>query len=80
VNCIAETGSVTKRTPLPPKVIEVYTAVGKLLKHYKSGKLPRALKMMPHLKVRRLQYSPLSLSCSRALYTELGGCPLVNKA
>jgi hypothetical protein len=60
VNCIAETGSVTKRTPLPPKVIEVYTAVGKLLKHYKSGKLPRALKMMPHLKVRKSKCSFLS--------------------
>jgi essential nuclear protein 1 len=35
---------------IPPKVIEVYTAVGKLLKHYKSGKLPKALKMLPHLK------------------------------
>lgn len=35
---------------IPPKVIEVYTAVGKLLAHYKSGKLPKALKMLPHLK------------------------------
>ena len=35
---------------IPPKVIEVYTAVGKILQHYKSGKLPKALKMLPHLK------------------------------
>ena len=35
---------------IPPKVTEVYTAVGKLLAHYKSGKLPKALKMLPHLK------------------------------
>lgn len=35
---------------IPPKVIEVYTAVGTMLKHYKSGKLPKALKMLPHLK------------------------------
>jgi hypothetical protein len=35
---------------LPPKVIEVYTAVGKLLQHYTSGKLPKALKMLPNLK------------------------------
>lgn len=35
---------------IPPKVVEVYTAVGKLLHHYKSGKLPKALKMLPHLK------------------------------
>ncbi len=35
---------------LPPKVVEVYTAVGVMLAHYKSGKLPKALKMLPHLR------------------------------
>ena len=35
---------------IPPKVEQVYTAVGKLLKFYKSGKLPKALKMLPMLK------------------------------
>lgn len=35
---------------IPPKVVEVYTAVGNMLTHYKSGKLPKALKMLPHLK------------------------------
>ena len=35
---------------LPPKVVEVYTAVGALLGHYKSGKVPKALKMLPHLR------------------------------
>jgi essential nuclear protein 1 len=35
---------------LPPKVVEVYTAVGELLQHYRSGKIPKALKMLPHLK------------------------------
>jgi len=35
---------------IPPKVIEVYTAVGKILSHYKAGKLPKALKMLPHLR------------------------------
>jgi essential nuclear protein 1 len=35
---------------IPPKVVEVYTAVGKMLAHYRSGKLPKALKMLPHLK------------------------------
>lgn len=35
---------------IPPKVLEVYTAVGKLLQHYRSGKLPKAVKMIPHLK------------------------------
>lgn len=38
------------RAPIPPKVVEVYTMVGKMLKTYKSGKLPKALKMLPHLK------------------------------
>ena len=35
---------------IPPKVVHVYSSVGKLLQHYKSGKLPKALKMLPHLK------------------------------
>ncbi|KAF8427784.1 Bystin-domain-containing protein [Tirmania nivea] len=35
---------------LPPKVIEVYTRVGQLLSRYKSGKLPRAFKIIPSLK------------------------------
>ena len=26
---------------IPPKVAEVYTQVGKILHHYKSGKLPK---------------------------------------
>mmetsp|Transcript_12774 Transcript_12774/g.21381 ORF Transcript_12774/g.21381 Transcript_12774/m.21381 type:complete len:338 (-) Transcript_12774:72-1085(-) len=35
---------------IPAKVVEVYSAVGRLLQHYRSGKLPKALKMLPHLK------------------------------
>ena len=35
---------------IPPKVLDVYTSVGKMLAHYKAGKLPKALKMLPHLK------------------------------
>lgn len=35
--------------PLDPKVIEVYTEVGKYLSHYKSGKLPKVLKVAPAL-------------------------------
>lgn len=34
---------------LPPKVVEVYTQVGKLLSHYTSGKLPKAFKIIPNL-------------------------------
>ncbi|KAI5854412.1 Bystin-domain-containing protein [Tricharina praecox] len=35
---------------LPPKVVEVYTKVGILLSRYKSGKLPKAFKIIPSLK------------------------------
>merc|ERR1719181_2319473 len=34
---------------MSPKVIEVYGEIGKWLKHYKSGKLPKAFKVIPSL-------------------------------
>lgn len=34
---------------LPPKVIAVYTKVGELLSRYRSGKLPKAFKIIPSL-------------------------------
>ncbi|EKX36557.1 hypothetical protein GUITHDRAFT_158664 [Guillardia theta CCMP2712] len=34
---------------IDPKVVEVYKNVGKLLSRYKSGKLPKALKVVPSL-------------------------------
>ena len=34
---------------LPPKVIEVYTDIGKILSRYTSGKLPKAFKVIPSL-------------------------------
>ena len=34
---------------LEPKVIEVYTMVGKVLSTYRSGKVPKAFKILPHL-------------------------------
>ena len=40
----ANTGSI------PEKVQDVYAAVGELLSHYRSGKLPKAVKVLPHLK------------------------------
>ena len=42
--------SIQEINTIPPKVASVYSAVGKILQHYKSGKLPKALKMLPHLK------------------------------
>ena len=35
---------------LPPKVIEVYEAVGKIMGRYSAGKVPKAFKMIPTLK------------------------------
>jgi essential nuclear protein 1 len=34
---------------LPPKVVEVYTDIGKILARYTSGKLPKAFKVIPSL-------------------------------
>ena len=35
--------------PLPAKVVEVYTDIGKLLSRYTSGKIPKAFKVIPSL-------------------------------
>ncbi len=34
---------------LPDKVVEVYTKIGAMLKHYTAGKLPKAFKIIPSL-------------------------------
>jgi essential nuclear protein 1 len=34
---------------LPPKVVEVYTDIGRILSQYRSGKLPKAFKVIPSL-------------------------------
>mmetsp|Transcript_16293 Transcript_16293/g.47663 ORF Transcript_16293/g.47663 Transcript_16293/m.47663 type:complete len:432 (+) Transcript_16293:60-1355(+) len=34
---------------LSPKVMQVYSEIGKWLKHYKSGKIPKAFKVIPSL-------------------------------
>jgi len=40
-----------EETPsLPPKVVEVYTKIGLLLSRYRSGKLPKAFKIIPSLR------------------------------
>jgi len=43
-----EYGANTSENP-PPKVIEVYTTIGKILSRYKNGKLPKAFKILPAL-------------------------------
>lgn len=46
----SDTASIGPAAPgLSPKVIEVYGEIGKWLKHYKSGKLPKAFKVIPSL-------------------------------
>jgi len=32
---------------MDPKVVEVYRTVGKVLKQYKSGKIPKIFKVIP---------------------------------
>ena len=43
-------GAVSTAAPrLPEKVVTVYTEIGGMLKHYSSGKLPKAFKIIPSL-------------------------------
>lgn len=46
---VAEPAAAGDAAGLSPKVIEVYGEIGKWLKHYKSGKLPKAFKVIPSL-------------------------------
>lgn len=46
----AASAAAPAQIELPTKVVDVYTAVGRLLSHYRSGKVPKAMKMLPHLK------------------------------
>lgn len=76
-----ETASAVEMgSTIPPKVVEVYTSLGKMLAHYKSGKLPKALKMLPHLKnweevlllTRPDQWSPGAMyACTRIFSSNL---------
>ena len=54
------TESSVNKVSIPAKVVEVFSAVGKMLQHYRSGKLPKALKMLPHLKHWEVSSLPLS--------------------
>lgn len=44
-----ETASAAGEPSLSPKVVEVYKDIGKWLRHYKSGKIPKAFKVIPSL-------------------------------
>merc|ERR1711871_902859 len=46
---MAEGGHMEEEEALDPKVVEVYQGVGKVLQRYKSGKLPKAFKMISQL-------------------------------
>lgn len=41
--------NVEELPDLPPKVVEVYTDIGKILSRYRAGKLPKAFKVIPSL-------------------------------
>ncbi|KAJ8657449.1 hypothetical protein O0I10_006751 [Lichtheimia ornata] len=45
----AANGEAQQGPAMNPKVVEVYTKVGQLLSRYKSGKLPKAFKIIPSL-------------------------------
>jgi essential nuclear protein 1 len=44
-----EEGGWTGPPPLDPRVVEVYTEVGKYLTHFRSGKVPKVFKAIPAL-------------------------------
>ncbi|CAE6491997.1 unnamed protein product [Rhizoctonia solani] len=48
-NSREEAGPPNPAEGLNPKVVEVYTKVGQLLNHYKSGPLPKPFKVLPSL-------------------------------
>lgn len=45
------TSAEPPETKFDPKVVRVYKAVGKLLNKYRSGKMPKALKILPRAEV-----------------------------
>lgn len=45
----SEKGELTPQKTLNPKVVAVYEGVGKILSRYRSGKLPKAFKIIPSL-------------------------------
>lgn len=61
---------------LPPKVVEVYTDIGKILSRYTSGKLPKAFKVIPSLSnweevlylTRPDQYSPQAMYAATRIF------------
>ena len=52
MNCVSYRGKDEDQVPegLPPKVVEVYRSVGKIMSRYSTGKVPKAFKIIPNLK------------------------------
>lgn len=44
-----DTSKPVTETRLNPKIVEVYSSIGEILRHYKSGRLPKAFKIIPSL-------------------------------
>jgi len=61
---------------LPPKVVQVYTEIGKILKHYSAGKIPKAFKIIPSLTnweevlwlTRPDEWSPMSVFAATRIF------------
>ena len=47
--CCRQEGNIAAPLGLDPKVVEVYTAVGKIMSRYTAGKVPKAFKVIPNL-------------------------------
>ena len=52
IKCLYCRGKDEDQVPdgMPPKVVEVYRSVGKIMSRYSAGKVPKAFKIIPNLK------------------------------
>lgn len=49
MHCLARNVDAICDQPIERQVVEVYGAIGKMLKSYTAGKLPKAFKIIPSL-------------------------------
>ena len=64
---------------LPPKVVEVYRSVGKIMSRYSAGKVPKAFKIIPNLKNwEEVSPSPAQTACPLAYQLLVQQAPLLS--
>ena len=64
---------------LPPKVVEVYRSVGKIMSRYSAGKVPKAFKIIPNLKNwEEVSSPPTQTACPLAYQLHLQKAPLLS--